>query len=147
MPRAGHLVELRTGLAAFVGQRVHARAVVMKGGVARVKFRWVPQTLLGFVAVEELGWAKVGYHAWVRGSDFVCDGLALPGDEVEFTAEVTSYPGTDPASGRPITRYGLTDAEGVRSLGPALLREMIGELVSVFGWEAVANAVEGHHAD
>lgn len=144
-PPAAEVIERRPALAPFVGRRVTVRAVVLRDSAVRLRGRTTPTTLIAFGAVAEAGWAKIGGHAWLQGAAFVADGLASPGDLVEFTAAVDCYQATDPASGQRVARYGLGGAADVRALGPVALRELLAELCDVYGWDAVADTVAGLH--
>lgn len=132
-------IETRPALAHYVGAAVRCRAVAMRDGhFGR------DETFVTHVDANLGGaWEHVASHCWVKGRR-LCEefGVAVV---LEFEATVRRYTTDNPLTGRPATRYGLAQPRGVLCRGPAALADMIRELVTAFGWEAVADAVAAAH--
>ena len=141
------VLDKRNILAPFVGRRVTVtRAVVMRDGISTEAFdRHRPTTLLGFVRVAEAGGGECGGHVWLHGTQMVRPRYANPGDVVTFTAAVRCYTSRDPATGKPMTRYGLHEPGPVVRVGPANLIHLCREMAEIWGWddlELVVRAVK-----
>lgn len=133
------LIETRAVLAPFVGQWLRCRGVAMRDAHSGAASSFVCRIDVWL----DGGWAPAAGHAWVAG-ERLCRTWGR-GVRLEFDAMVGSYRTDDPTTGEALTRYGLRRVCNVVPLGPAALLEFVGELVAVWGWEAVANAVEAAH--
>jgi hypothetical protein len=132
------VMETRSVLAIHEGYWLRCRGIAMRDN---------PRTASSFVSrIEALingGWVWVSSHAWIDGG-CLCRHYGR-GVLLEFDAQVRSYTSADPTTGENVRRYGLTRPTNVAPLGPAPLLEMVRELVAVWGWDRVADAVEQAH--
>jgi hypothetical protein len=131
----------RAALAPFVGEWVRCRGVAMRDSAGRRQ-----STLVTHLAADlGAGWVSVAPHAWVDGRRLCRDHGA--GALLEFTAIVRRYEGRDPFTGDTAARHGLDWVRDVTSRGPAELQEMLGDLIRVFGWDAVADGLAVLHGE
>lgn len=132
------LVETRSVLAPYVGDWRRCRGVAMRDALNGSASTFVCR-LDAWIG----GWVRVATHAWVSG-DRLCRTWGR-GVEMEFDALIRHYTSNDPETGATLDRYGLCRPGRVTVIGPAALNEFVGELVAVWGWNAVADAVEAAH--
>jgi hypothetical protein len=133
------LLESRAVLAPHLGAPLRFRGVAMRDG-----YRRDPTTLVCRLdAWLRGGWVRAADHTWVQGGS-LCRHWGR-GVLLEFTATVRHYAAADPTTGAVADRYSVDDPRDVVPLGPADLINAIAELVGVWGWERVADAVERAH--
>jgi hypothetical protein len=132
-------VDARDVLSPYVGRVVRCRGTIVKDEKCRSKRRTLVYDLDAFI---DGAWVRAGHHCWVFGSA-LCD-LYGVGSVLEFDAKVQQYTTAG------VVRYAIGHPRQivrVASADAAWLANEIAWLVYLFGWGAVADAVEKAHVE
>ena len=137
-------LEIRKVLSPYVGRTLWFRGrTVVDEPAAHDTYRTLLYDLDVFIYDA---WVRVARHCWIHNWQALCDNYGH-GTLLRFEAVVTQYTTRDICTGKDIARYGVGRPQTITAHGIGSVDDAVQGLISAFGWDTVADAMERLHTE